>query len=256
MLKTTRLFHSRIRIHINMVNNAEIRAQLSSLSKKIDQMRQQNRSYMEARDRELQEMRQHVDTINRSLAGENCSDEEKTSKRRIDNGANESQHKRQKKVGGLNVTDDGYTIVYTDGACSNNGYNGAKAGIGVWWGPESVHNLSRPVVGGRHTNNTAEIQAATLAVGQARGMGVDKLDIHTDSQFLINCITKWITNWKKNNWQTKDKKPVKNREDLIALDDEIRMSSLTVRWTHVRGHAGHAGNEAADKLAVEGANSA
>ena len=65
---------------------------------------------------------------------------------------------------------EGYVMVFTDGACTNNGRAGAKAGIGVWWGDHLADiNLSQAVVGGRHTNNTAEIQAATMAVGQAQG---------------------------------------------------------------------------------------
>ncbi len=148
---------------------------------------------------------------------------------------------------------EGFVVVHTDGACTANGKVGARAGVGVWWGDNSPSNLSRPVTGGRHTNNTAEIQAATLAIAQARGLGISKLDIHTDSQFTINCVTKWMRNWKCNNWQTADKKPVKNREDLEALDREMAKGQLLLRWTHVRGHSGIYGNEQADRLAVAGA---
>lgn len=168
------------------------------------------------------------------------------------------EHPVPQRNGGtdLSVDAEGFIQVHTDGACSNNGRAGAKAGIGVYWATNSQHNTGRPVVGGRHTNNTAEIQAATIAIGQARGMGISKLNVHTDSQFLINCITKWITNWKCNNWMTADKKPVKNKEDLEALDAEIRKGDIKVKWTYVKGHAGIHGNEEADKLARLGAEQA
>jgi len=151
---------------------------------------------------------------------------------------------------GFTVDDEGFTIVYTDGACSNNGREGAKAGVGVWWGHTiSHHNRSQPVEGARHTNNTAEIQAAVLAIVQARELKIVKLNIHTDSLFLINSITVWINNWKTNNWRTKAKKPVKNKEDFEVLDGELEQGDVEVKWTHVPGHKGNVGNKAADKLA-------
>jgi len=149
---------------------------------------------------------------------------------------------------------DGYVTVFTDGACTNNGRTGAKAGIGVWWGAHLRDiNLSQAVVGGRHTNNTAEIQAVTMALGQAQGMKIKKLNLHTDSEFVINCMTKWIQNWKRNNWRTAKKEPVKNKEDLVALDTILQESGVKVKWTHVRGHRGVHGNEQADRLANAGA---
>lgn len=86
---------------------------------------------------------------------------------------------------------DGYVQVYTDGACSSNGRQGARAGIGVYWGDGHSLNTAEPV-SGRATNNCGEIQAATHAVKQALQNGVTKLVINTDSQFLINSVTKWM----------------------------------------------------------------
>jgi len=148
---------------------------------------------------------------------------------------------------------DGYTDVFTDGACPNNGKSGARAGVGVWWGPNHSMNISQPIQGDRHTNNSAEIQAATIAITQATGAGVNKLRVNTDSEFLINCVTQWMTNWKRNGWITKSKQPVKNKEDLMSLDDAMNSGRIEVKWNHIKGHAGHRGNEEADRLAVEGA---
>ena len=58
----------------------------------------------------------------------------------------------------------------------------------------------------------------------ASSQGISKLKIHTDSQFLINCVTQWMKNWKKNGWKTKEGKPVKNRSDLEPLDEAMKNS--------------------------------
>ena len=79
-----------------------------------------------------------------------------------------------------------HAVVYTDGACFNNGYYGARAGVGVWWGYDHPLNISAPAQG-RQTNNSAEIEAATIAVTQAADSELDSLTIITDSEFLINC---------------------------------------------------------------------
>lgn len=103
------------------------------------------------------------------------------------------QAKRRKSSGGsdFKMDNDGYVEVYTDGACSANGRSGARAGLGVYWGEGHPLNVSEPV-SGRATNNCGEIQAATKAIKQALQNGVQKLSINTDSQFLINSVTKWI----------------------------------------------------------------
>jgi ribonuclease HI len=76
------------------------------------------------------------------------------------------------------------------------------------------------------------------------------VDIHTDSRYLQNGITAWITRWKRNGWRTAEKAPVKNAELWRRLD--AALAPHRVRWHWVRGHAGHALNERADQLAREG----
>ncbi|GLG92320.1 Ribonuclease H1 [Gryllus bimaculatus] len=148
------------------------------------------------------------------------------------------------------VNEDGYVIVYTDGACEKNGRCGAKAGIGVWFGDSHPLNISEPVHG-RATNNTAEIQAAVQALEVAKRAGVKRILVHTDSEFTINCITKWVKKWVKNNWKVASGADVKNKEDLILLLEA--MKNIEVKWEHVRGHRGIHGNEMADRLARSGA---
>lgn len=151
---------------------------------------------------------------------------------------------------GFETDDNGYVHVYTDGACENNGRVGARAGIGVWFADKHPLNYSERVRG-RMTNNTAEIKAATCAIELAKKAGVRKLILHTDSQFLISCITVWIHKWKQNGWKLADGGHVKNKEDLIELDQALQ--GMSVKWDHVRGHRGNLGNEMADSLARAGA---
>ncbi|XP_053634770.2 ribonuclease H1 [Cherax quadricarinatus] len=183
-------------------------------------------------------------------------------KRKRDDDDNSSEESSEKTVKKLNMGDsaedktkfstdsNGFLIVYTDGACEFNGRNGARAGIGVYFGPDHPLNVSEPVKG-KATNNTAEIQAATYALELTKASGFSKVAVHTDSQFMINCMTSWLKNWKKKNWVKSDGEPVKNKEDLITLD--AASEGLAVKWVHVKGHDGLEGNEMADKLARQGA---
>ncbi|XP_015174957.1 PREDICTED: ribonuclease H1 [Polistes dominula] len=165
----------------------------------------------------------------------------------------QSQLERSKAENSVNINlgsikSESYTDVYTDGACSLNGYKGARAGIGVWFdAPHLKHlNLAKPVIG-RATNNRAEIQAVMMAARQAKKAGIKRLRICTDSKFLINCITKWMPKWKRNGWLTASKNPVINKEELLEMEKELE--SLQIIWKHVRGHSGVFGNEMADKYA-------
>ncbi|KAL4236362.1 Ribonuclease H1 [Mactra antiquata] len=152
---------------------------------------------------------------------------------------------------GLDSDNDSIAVVYTDGACVNNGTVLARAGIGVYWGPGHVLNVSERITG-RQTNNRAEILAVVKAVLQAKQQGFKEITVKTDSQFLINSYTKWLPGWKRNGWKTSTGADVINKEDFEAL--ERAAVGIHINWVHVRGHQGIAGNEEADKLAVAGAN--
>lgn len=147
-------------------------------------------------------------------------------------------------------TVDNYVVVYTDGACENNGRTNAKAGIGVWFGDHHPFNVSKPVKG-RPTNNVAEIQACIAAIEIAIKNDIKNLCIKTDSQFVINSITNWIKKWKVNNWKVANGNDVKNKEDFVVLDSLCQ--KLNVKWEYVPGHSNHLGNEQADALARAGA---
>ena len=90
-----------------------------------------------------------------------------------------------------------------------------------------------------------ELMAVIRALTAARKH--DELEIHTDSQYVKNGMQSWVKNWKKNNWRTADKKPVKN-QDLWQQLDELA-STKKIHWHWVRGHNGDEMNERVDTLA-------
>ncbi|XP_058121341.1 ribonuclease H1 [Anopheles ziemanni] len=147
--------------------------------------------------------------------------------------------------------DDGFVHVYTDGSCEGNGQAHAAAGLGVYFGEGHALNTAQPV-SGRATNNCGEIQAASMAIRLARAQGVRRLMVNTDSQFLINSITKWLPGWKRRNWTLASGGEVKNKTDFQELERELSSGDIEIKWNHVDAHCGIAGNERADELARQG----
>ncbi len=139
---------------------------------------------------------------------------------------------------------DKEAIVYTDGACSGN------PGPGGWGATIKIGDETFEIFGGEDntTNNRMELIAAIKALEYLNEN--HKITLYTDSNYVKDGITKWIFNWKKNNWKTSAKKPVKN-SDLWILLDEIQ-NKREVKWNWVKGHAGNLGNERADELARMG----
>jgi ribonuclease HI len=135
-------------------------------------------------------------------------------------------------------------VIHTDGACSGN------PGPGGWGAILDYNGMRKELCGGAAdtTNNRMEIQAAVEALNALKR--ACKVEMHVDSQYVKDGITKWIHGWKKNGWKTADKKPVKNVELWQALDDAIKRHEISWHW--VKGHDGHPDNERADELAREG----
>ena len=134
--------------------------------------------------------------------------------------------------------------VYTDGACSGN------PGPGGWGVLIEGDGAARRLCGGERatTNNRMELQAAIEALS-AFPEGA-ALRVHTDSQYVKNGVTSWVHGWKRNGWKTAARKPVKNQDLWQTLD--ALAEARAVEWAWVKGHAGHPGNEEADRLANEG----
>jgi ribonuclease HI len=76
------------------------------------------------------------------------------------------------------------------------------------------------------------------------------VSLYTDSEYVRLGITEWIDRWKRNGWRTADRKPVKNSDLWLRLDEATGQHD--VEWHWVRGHAGDPGNERADELANRG----
>ncbi|MBE7635586.1 ribonuclease HI [Sneathiella sp. P13V-1] len=142
------------------------------------------------------------------------------------------------------MSSDNRVIIYTDGACSGN------PGPGGWGAILEFNGKSKEICGGEPetTNNRMELTAAIEALNCLKRSS--EVLLHTDSKYVMDGITKWMHGWKRNNWKTAAKKPVKNQDLWMALDDAIR--SHDIEWKWVKGHAGINGNEKADELANKG----
>ncbi|KAK2850620.1 hypothetical protein FQN49_005488 [Arthroderma sp. PD_2] len=149
----------------------------------------------------------------------------------------------------------GMLKIYTDGSALRNGTAQAKAGVGVYFGPDDdSRNVSEPLLGSRQTNQRAELTAISRALDIAPKHR--DVTIYTDSKYSIDCVTVWCLNWQRNNWTTSTQKPVENKDLIQAILAKIEeRESLEVKtlFEWVKGHNKHAGNEAADRLAVNGA---
>ena len=135
-------------------------------------------------------------------------------------------------------------IVHTDRACSGN------PGPGGWGAILEFNGRTKELSGGvpDTTNNRMELTAAIEALRALKSPC--RVEIHTDSEYLQNGITKWIHGWRKNGWKTAARKPVKNADLWQALAELIAKHQVSWHW--VRGHSGHDLNERADELAREG----
>ncbi|MDR2159399.1 MAG: ribonuclease HI [Treponema sp.] len=153
--------------------------------------------------------------------------------------------------------------IFTDGGCAGNpgpggwayviaadrGDGTAAAILAEKWGAEEDT-----------TNNRMELKAVIAALEAVAGLDgssvrpaspcpdavSDRVTVVTDSQYVQKGITQWIHKWKKNDWQTSDRKPVKNRDLWERLDHLA--SDLAPRWVWVRGHAGNELNERCDRM--------
>lgn len=131
-------------------------------------------------------------------------------------------------------------IVYTDGSCEPN------PGPGGWAVVIYVGGQEKTLVGSEAdtTNNRMELTAALEALRALKQP--TEIELYTDSEYLKRGITEWMPNWKKRNWKRKGGK-LKNVDLWQALDAELGKHKLNWHW--VKGHAGHPGNERADRLA-------
>ena len=134
--------------------------------------------------------------------------------------------------------------MFTDGACRGN------PGPGGWGVVLRYQGKEKELYGGEAetTNNRMELMAAIRGL-EALTRGCPVL-LTTDSQYVMKGITEWMANWKKRNWKTAGRQPVKNVDLWQRLD--AALAAHKVEWQWVRGHSGHTENERADALANRG----
>ena len=151
-------------------------------------------------------------------------------------------------------SDNDLMKIYTDGSSQGNGKPGARAGLGVYFGPNDERNLAERLPGIIQTNQRAELLAMLRAmelVPVTQG-----IKILTDSKYSIACATDWVVNWEKNNWKNSAKKDVMNQDiirPLVAKKRERAAAGAATEFEWVKGHSTDPGNIAADRLANMGA---
>jgi len=134
-----------------------------------------------------------------------------------------------------------FVIIYTDGACKGN------PGPGGWGVILSYKGIIKELFGGDPdtTNNRMELMAAIQALETLTQPC--SVRINTDSKYVLQGITEWMSNWKKRGWKTASRTPVKNEDLWRRLDAAIQRHDI--EWTWVKGHSGDKNNDRADELA-------
>ena len=136
----------------------------------------------------------------------------------------------------------GVVEIWTDGGCKPNPGPGGWAALLCWGAHEREISGAEPAT----TNNRMELTAAAAALEALKRPC--RVVVRTDSEYLRNGITRWLTDWRRRGWRTASREPVANQDlwqRLLAAE-----SPHEVRWEWVRGHAGDARNERVDRLAT------
>jgi len=152
-------------------------------------------------------------------------------------------------------------LVFTDGSCINNGQKNAKAGYGVYFPNKELNDISEPFTILKITNQRAELFAIYKALKEITDkLQFNQITVYTDSLYSIKCVTLWIKSWEKNNWKTKNGKPVLNLDIIKSISEILKKyNSKQITFKHVRSHTNLTNyesicNDMADKLACAGTN--
>ena len=132
--------------------------------------------------------------------------------------------------------------IYTDGACSGNPGKGGWAAIILDGKNQSSISGSE----NKTTNNRMELMAPIMALKKIKIKS--EITIYADSRYVKDGITEWIKKWKLNNWKSSNKKPVKNKDLWVKLDNHCQKHNVSWKW--VKAHASNKLNNLVDELAV------
>tara|TARA_B100000424_G_scaffold204444_1_gene161534 strand:+ start:193 stop:615 length:423 start_codon:yes stop_codon:yes gene_type:complete len=133
-------------------------------------------------------------------------------------------------------------VIYTDGACAGNPGKGGWAAI-------IINNQNKLSISGNEnntTNNRMELMAPIMALKKIKRKS--DITIYTDSRYVKDGITDWIKSWKLNNWKSSNKKPVKNKDLWVKLDNACQKHRISWKW--VKAHSDNKYNNLVDELAV------
>ena len=133
-------------------------------------------------------------------------------------------------------------VIYTDGACAGNPGKGGWAAIII----NSQNKLSISGSENNTTNNRMELMAPIMALKKIKRKS--DITIYTDSKYVKDGITDWIKSWKLNNWKSSNKKPVKNKDLWVKLDNACQKHRISWKW--VKAHSDNKYNNLVDELAV------
>lgn len=159
--------------------------------------------------------------------------------------------------------------VFINGACTDNGTRWARAGMGVYFGPQSQYNFCMQLQEGRKTSQRAEINAAIVALRRVQELVEDgRLDAKTvvlasDSMYVVKAMTEWVEEWQENGWLNIHGRRVRNRDDFQELDALIdglgEEHGVYVKLWHVdreyNGNADELARRALDEDSSDGSGS-
>lgn len=135
-------------------------------------------------------------------------------------------------------------MIFTDGASRRN------PGPGGWGAIVVLHSNVTELGGAEQhtTNNRMELSAAIAGLSLVSSHS--SVTVYTDSNYMIDGITKWIQGWKRRDWITKEKKEVLNRDLWEELALLVERKDENISWQYVSGHVGIPGNERCDEIAT------
>ena len=160
------------------------------------------------------------------------------------------------KTNKKNIIKNKSIVVFTDGSCLANGKKNAVGGIGIHFPNRELKDVSKVFKNNYCTNQRAELYAILCALRYIKqNIGLKNVDvcIKTDSQYSIDCITKWVYGWIKNGWKTRGNTPVANKEFIEIIHKYYE--HFNIEFEHVDAHTGRKdkdsiANAKADELAT------
>ena len=146
-----------------------------------------------------------------------------------------------------NDLNNGKVVIYSDGSCRGNPGKGGYGTVLLFKNKEQIHRKELSDGFKNTTNNRMELLGVIEGLNALRKKS--DVAVYTDSKYIVDAINKkWLDNWKKKNWITSTKKPVKNRDLWETLDSLLQQHKVIFNW--VKGHSGIEENEVCDQLAV------